>query len=149
MEQALISAGLSPQQAQAYLYILKQSPASPVDIATHLKLSRTNAYKLADKLVEIGLINKEEVSKKVVYVSNDPIALSGLVAEARNKMIALEKATKEAMRLIQSRRAAQNQVDAKVYKGRAALIELHREQARQDRDVYSLHTRADIPVMSY
>jgi predicted transcriptional regulator len=149
MEQALISAGLTPQQARAYLYIIDNFPSSPATIAAYLRLSRTNAYKLADKLVEMGLVNKEIINKKVAYIPNDPVALSGLVAEARNKMVALEKATKEAMRIIQSRKSAKDPTEAKVYQGRLALIELYKEQADRGAEVRSIHTRADIPIMGF
>ena len=149
MEQALLNAGLSPQQAQAYIFVLDNFPATPADIATHLKLSRTNAYKLADKLVELGLVLKAEENNKIAYRPADPIALSGLVAEARTKMIALEKATKQAMKIIQHRLEADEHTDAKVYRGKAAIVELFQDQARKDLPLYFLSTAADLPVMSF
>jgi len=149
MEDILIQAGLSQQQAQVYLYIIDHFPASPGEIATALKLSRTNAYKVADKLVEQGLAKKEEENKKIVYLPTDPIALSSLVAETRNKMIALERATKEAMKIIKNRIAHDEHPTAQVYTGRSAIVELFKEQASLDKDLYFIATPADLPVMSF
>jgi len=148
MEQALISAGLTKQQARAYIYIINHSPASPAAVAAHLKLTRTNAYKLAGKLAELGLIVRSNDQKKIAYSPSDPVALANLLAEARNKMIALEKATKQAIKIIRNQ-SIDNKVEANVYKGRAAIVELFKEQAERDATINSIHSRADIPVMGF
>lgn len=149
MEQALLNAGLTTLQAHAYMYIIESFPVSPARLAARLKLTRTNAYKLADKLIDMGLVAKSEENKKIVYTPTDPIALSSLVAEARTKMIALEKATREAMRIVKNRITRDEHAEAKVYQGRDALIELFKEQAALDTDLYFISTPADLPVMGF
>jgi predicted transcriptional regulator len=149
MEKALLNAGLSKHQAKAYIYIVDHFPVNPANIAMHLRLSRTNAYKLADKLVEMGLVAKTIQDKKIVYTPTDPIALSSLIADARTKMIALEKATKEAMRIVKDRIVNDGHTEAKVYRGRSAIVEMFRDQAAQDKDLYFVATPADLPVMSF
>lgn len=71
----LLAIGLSEHQAQAYALLIEKGELSPADAAIKLGLSRTNAYKVLDKLVETGVALKKEVRKKVVYAPDNPLRI--------------------------------------------------------------------------
>src|SRR4051812_44155873 len=94
---SLVAAGLTAIQAEVYARLLEHGSISPPLLAKELKLTRTNAYKILDKLVELELARKEERNKKLVYVPDNPLGLTNLVAEQRNIAPAREEAVKRVM----------------------------------------------------
>lgn len=150
MEDILKNAGLSDAQAQTYLHLLKHGEQAPPEVAKSLELTRSNAYKVLDTLVDMGLVRKTEVNKKFVFRAEDPIALSGIVAEERNRVIALEHSVREAMqelRITYEKSSADR--DVKTYRGREATKSLYLYQARQKEPIYFIKSRGDIPAMGF
>jgi DNA-binding transcriptional regulator GbsR (MarR family) len=142
--------GLSELQAEAYLYLLENGAASPPKLTKALKITRTNAYKVLDQLVEIRLVKRSEIQKKLVFEAEDPIALASLVAEERNRVIALEKNIQTALkqlRRIYQKHSASNEVQT--YQGPVAVKSLYEHQANLQQSIYFIKTRADIPFMGY
>ena len=91
MQDTLIQAGLTKHQAKIYLFLLEHGQAAPPEISKKLALTRSNAYKILDSLVELGLVSRTEIKKKFVYHAEDPIALANLLADERNRVISLEQ----------------------------------------------------------
>lgn len=142
--------GLSDHQIVAYEYLLDNGPTPPPRLASRLKLTRTNAYKVLDQLVEIGLISRTEVNKKYVYKAEDPIALASIVAEERNRVLELEKNVKEsvkALRQTYQKTAANSEVQT--YAGNSAVKSLYEHQSKLAAPIYFIKTRSDIPFMGY
>ncbi len=150
MEELLQQAGLNEQQARTYLYLLKQGESSPPAVAKALNLTRSNAYKVLEKLLEIPLVQRSEVQGKCVYRAEDPIALSGLVAAERNRLIALEKGVKNAIHeLRQSYERSTSTADIRTVRSNAAVGGMYKSQAELKQPVYFIRSRADVPVMGY
>lgn len=150
MEDLLKNAGLGGAQAQAYLYLLKQGESTPPEVSKSLKLTRTNAYKVLDTLVDMGLARKAEVNKKFVYKAEDPIALSSIVAQERNRVIALEQSVREAMHELRaSYEKSSGDNDVRTFRGNQAIKSLYINQAKQGEPIYFIKSRADIPTMGY
>lgn len=151
MDDALLKEiGLSELQAQTYLYLLEHGTTSPPDLTKALDITRTNAYKVLDQLHELRLVNRNEVKKKFVYQAEDPIALASLVAEERNRVIALEKNTKEALKKLRHTYQKGNaESEVQTYQGQVAVKSLYEHQARLTEPIYFVKTRADIPFMGY
>lgn len=150
MEQLLVKAGLNSPQAHVYLYLLKVGEASPPAIARATNLSRTNAYKVLERLAELGLVREAEVAKKIVYRPEDPSALASLVAEERNRVIALEHDVNQAMqrlRAIYRKSTGDSQVEKA--QGKTAILESYKAQADQRETIYFIKSRFDIPFMGY
>lgn len=150
MEDLLQQAGLNEMQAKTYLYLLNHGESSPPQVAQALGLTRSNAYKVLEKLLEIPLVQRSEVQGKFVYRAEDPVALSAVVAAERNRLLELEKGVKEAMhslRLAYEKSTAAK--DIRTYYGNEAVAALYKAQAEQRRDIYFIKSRADVPVMSY
>ncbi|HSW78581.1 MAG TPA: helix-turn-helix domain-containing protein, partial [Candidatus Babeliales bacterium] len=142
--------GLSRHQSGAYEYLLKNGPSAPPKIANSLKLTRSNAYKVLDSLVELGLISRSEVDKKLVYKAEDPIAIGSLVAEERNRVIALEHNIKVGLKDLRKlyRRTASDS-SALTYKGSTAIKGLYVHQAEMKQPIYFIQGLQDRLSMGY
>lgn len=150
MEETLIQAGLSRMQAKVYLHLLDKGASTPPEMAKMLKLTRSNAYKILDRLAELGLIRKEKAGKKFVYEAEDPALLAELVGEARNRAIAVEHATKAAMEVLRGRYAKQNSsLSTKKARGKDAVATLYEQQARLKKPIYYVKSHADVAYMGY
>lgn len=146
----LVAVGLNEQQAEAYALLLEKGLASPAQAAAKLGLSRTNAYKVFDKLVELQLAVKKEAKKKVIYEPANPMAISTLVAEQRNLATQREEAANVLMKELLSKYYAHTkQPYTKVVTGRAQVADAYRMQIRQKETIYFIRSRADIPIMGF
>jgi sugar-specific transcriptional regulator TrmB len=127
--QPLIAAGLTGQQAEAYALLLEHGSITAPNAAKSLALSRTNAYKLLDKLVELGLAQKQDINKKQTYEPTNPLALVGMVNEARNRVVAQEEAVKQAMDALLARYFQQTeQPTLSVVTGKTEVAQAFRSQ---------------------
>ncbi|HSH55403.1 MAG TPA: helix-turn-helix domain-containing protein [Candidatus Limnocylindrales bacterium] len=150
MDDLLTQTGLSTAQANVYLYLLENGEAAPPLVARKLSLTRTNAYKVLDSLVELALVRKTEINKKFVYRAEDPIALTSLVAAERNRVIALEQSVRDAMHQLRTvYEKTQKDYDVRTFRGNPAVTSLYVQQAKQGQPIYFIKSRADIPTMGY
>lgn len=148
--QELIATGLSELQARAYALLLEKGSITPPLAATSLKITRTNAYKILDKLVELGLARKDEQTKKVSYTPDNPLALTNLVAEQRNLASAREDAVKHVLKkLLAKYHTHTEQPSVQVVTGRENVAEAYRQQIQQLQPIYFIRSRADIPVIGF
>jgi sugar-specific transcriptional regulator TrmB len=148
--QKLIAAGLSEQQASAYALLIESGELTPPAIAKQLHLTRSNAYKVLDRLVEYGLAAKQEKNKKFTYSPTNPIALSRLAAEQRNAATMQENAAQEVIsELLRKYRAHSDQPDVSAVSGRSAVAEAYRRQIRQKASIYFLRSATDIATMGF
>lgn len=149
-QQLLIAAGLQAQQADLYAILLEKGSLVPPVAAAALGLTRSNAYKALDRLVELGLATKSDVHKKMTYMPSNPLALATLVGEARNKVTAQEEAVKVIMgQLLEQYYQNTEQPGVRVVTGRDAVVAAFRQQTNLRQPVHFVRTKADIPVMNY
>lgn len=146
----LTAVGLSQAQAKAYLSLLKHGEVSPPLLAREQKLTRTNAYKILDKLVELGLAKREQKNRKFTYTPDNPLGLTNLVAEQRNIATAREEAVKHIIGdLLSTYHQHTEQPGVKVVTGREAVVEAYKEQIRLQQPIHFIRSRADIPAMGF
>jgi sugar-specific transcriptional regulator TrmB len=146
----LAQLGLNNHQSLAYRYLLSSGPSPPPKLAKQLKLTRSNAYKVLDSLVELGLVSRTEIDKKLVYKAEDPIALASLVAEERNRVRQLEGNVKNALsdlRKTYQKGAAVSEIQN--FPGAEAVKSLYKHQSELQKPIYFIKTRSDIPIMGY
>lgn len=142
--------GLSDRQAMTYSYLLQHGPTPPPAIAQKLKLTRSNAYKVLDQLIAMGLVSRLDLNKKLHYKAEDPITLVSIAAEERNRVIALEKNVKEALsQLRQTYQKSSGNIEVQSYKGAEAIKMLYEHQAALRQPIYFVKSRADIPALGF
>jgi predicted transcriptional regulator len=148
--QKLVTAGLQPLQAEAYALLLEKGAIAPPHAAKLLKLTRSNAYKVLDKLVELGLAQKSDQNKKIIYQPNNPLALTQLVMEARNQVVSQEEAVKALMdQLLEQYYEKTEQPTVTTVTGKDAVIQAYRQQIDLRRPLYFIRSRADITAMGF
>jgi hypothetical protein len=150
MKDTLVQAGLTTAQADTYLLLLDQGFLAPPAVAAQLSLTRSNAYKVLEQLMEMGLSIREERQKKCVYGPGDPCALNDLLARERNRVLALEEAVNASLQALRAKYQQQTStVEVKAYHGAAKLKRQYEHQAEQKQPIYFIKSRADLPVMGY
>lgn len=146
----LVATGLNTTQAEAYALLLEQGSVAPPHLASKLKLSRTNAYKVLDQLTELGLARREEIKKKYIYFPDNPLALTNLVAEQRNLATAREEAVKSVMNdLLASYHQHTEQPDIAVVTGHDAVVDAYHQQIQLLKPIYFLRSRSDITSLGF
>ena len=151
MEEKLQDIGLSEMQAKVYLYMLGYSAGrKPKQITEALGITRTNTYKILDSLEEIDLVSRSVSSATLTYYAENPIALTSLVADARNHARKLEATVKEAMHSLQNtyQKNVRN-ANVQVAHGRTAIIHAHKKQIKPGGEIYFIKSRADIPFLGF
>jgi predicted transcriptional regulator len=150
LQQQLIATGLNQIQAAGYLLLIERGQISPPEAAKELKTTRTNAYKLFDRLCEVGIARRLEQNKKIIYEPNNPMALSNLAAEQRNIAALREDAVKEVMNsLLAQYYAHSEQPSISVVTGKEQVADAYRAQIQQLEPIYFIRSRSDIPVMGF
>lgn len=147
---SLIAVGLSPQQAEAYALLIEKGDLKPPLLAKELGLTRTNAYKILDKLTELGLAEKVEAGKKLIYSPANPIALADLASQFRAQATAREEAAGTVMQtLLRKYYAHTETLKFESVAGRKAVAELYRKQIIIGEDLYFIRTNSDIPGLGF
>ncbi len=146
----LVSTGLTEQQAITYALLLEVGEITPPQAAKRLGLTRSNAYKVLDKLCELRLAKKSDQAKKVIYTPSNPLALSNLAAEQRNKAAKQEEAVQAVLsELLTQFHSHTEQPAVEVVSGRHAVATAYRNQIRLAQPIYFLRSRADITSMGF
>jgi predicted transcriptional regulator len=146
----LTATGLTPLQAQAYALLFEKGTVSPPQLAQHLKLSRTNAYKLLDKLVSLQLAIKQESGKKLVYSPSNPLALANVTAQFRAEATAREEAASSIMQdLLTQYYEHSEKPSVSSASGQKAVADLYRKQLKLREDVHFIHTPVDVSRMGF
>lgn len=84
---ALSLAGLSSDQAEVYEALLKQGSVRAGQLPRRLGISRPQAYKILDDLINLGLATKEESpGKPAKFVPVHPFALQALLRKQQEQL---------------------------------------------------------------
>jgi predicted transcriptional regulator len=124
--------------------------ALPQEIATEFGLTRSNAYKVLDRLVEVGLINKHKINKKTTYQPNNPLALSGMVNEARNKVALQEDAVKSIMDDLLKQFYQKTEIPTiEIKTGKLNVVSAYKQQISLKQPIYFIRSSLDIPTLGF
>lgn len=83
--------GLTDEQSRIYEYLLKNGVANASKIALNTEIERTLVYKILDKLVEMGIVIKQDNRKVVRFEAGHPTHLLEII-EARENQVKNAKA---------------------------------------------------------
>lgn len=147
---SLSAIGLTKLQAQAYALLIEHGSLKPPEAATYLDTTRTNAYKLFDKLVELNIAIKKESGKKITYLPANPMTLANLAANYRSEAVAREEAVNSIMHnLLDKYYEHSDRPQVEVVSGRKEVAAAYRKQINLKEDLYFIHTKADVPLMGF
>lgn len=145
----LVATGLSETQAAAYALLIEDGELSPPKAAAKLNLTRTNAYKLLDKLVELNLAVKSPGNKSLYKISN-PVALASLAADLRAEVTSRENAISNVLNdLITKYYSHTEQPGVEVVSGKNEVANAFRNQINLTEDIFFIRSIADITSMGF
>ncbi len=145
----LIATGLTKNQASAYALLIEKGSISPPEAANKLNLTRTNSYKLLDKLTLLGLAKKSK-DMKGIYEINDPTALTSLAADLRAEATTRENAISSIMKDLITKYYTHNEQPAvKIVSGKKLVANAFRDQINIGEDIYFIRSLSDITSMGF
>jgi sugar-specific transcriptional regulator TrmB len=143
--QTLTSIGLTQSQAKAYLVLVQYGSVAPPELALRTKETRTNAYKILDRLVDLGLALKEPGNKKMIYRANNPIALEALAKKARDEALERESKVKSSLpTLLSFFYTYSEQPGVRFFQGAEGLKEIFNDMLRTRQTIYLVRSPDDI-----
>ena len=141
----LTEIGLTPAQAKAYLTLTQNGPTAPPILAEKIGETRSNTYKVLDKLVELGLARKIEHDKKVRYRVENPSALETLSRQKRDAALAHERKVKDALpALMNFFYTYSEQPGVRFYQGQDGIRQIFEDMLRTRQTIYLLRTPSDV-----
>jgi len=111
----LIEIGLTKNQAEVYLELIKNPEQTGGGISKSLSLDRSFSYNILDSLIEKGLVNYVEKENKRLFFPSDPENLLKEIEEKRDKIEEIVKEIKTIKKLSKKERSV------RVYEGKAGL----------------------------
>lgn len=146
----LQAAGLSETEAQVYEALLTQTEWQPSALAKNVSETRTNMYKILDRLVVLGLAQRFDKNKKLHYRATNPSRLVELAHELRAKR---EKSEKELELSVQDLTRTfvktHEQPGIRFYQGKEEIKEIFSELAQSSEPIKFIHTPAGIDFYEY
>lgn len=148
--QRLTTLGLTNPQALAYLLLMETGEVKPTVLAGAQNVTRTNAYKILDSLVELGLAEKIDEHKKYVYRPTNPAALAAMAQDFRAQATQREETAHQLMHELLDRYYEHaDKLSIETFYGKTNVFQAYRRQIALQEDLYFIRTNADIPAMGF
>ena len=116
MEEVLMEAGLSKNEAKIYAKLSEIGMTTAYRLSKEANVYKTNTYDVLKKIEEKGLVSKQTVDGKIVYEASDPSFLLDLLNSKRDKIDSIIPR----IRLLQKSTKAEASLNT--YKGADAVI---------------------------
>lgn len=146
----LLAAGLSETETRIYEALLTKPEWQPSVLAKNVSESRTNMYKILDRLVDLGLASRFDKNKKLHYRAVNPARLLEL---ARDERAARETAEKEleahTQLLTRMFIKTQEQPAIRFFQGKEQIRDIFIEIAQSSEEVHFISTLAGIDFYGY
>lgn len=146
----LSAAGLSVTEAKTYRTLLSRQQWLPSELAKSVNETRTNVYKILDKLVEYKLAVRLENTKKLRFKAVNPARLLELAREYRLRQERAERSLElQAQDLMADYVKVHEQPGVTYYQGRAEIGKIFEAIAASAEEVVFIHTLAGIDFYSF
>ena len=143
--QLLEDTGLTNPQAAAYRALVRLGESGAPKIAAEIGESRSNAYKVLDKLCELGLATKDQQGKRVRYFPANPAALEQLIKTQAEQLNVRERKLKAAMPdMLDYFFTHSEQPGIRFFRGEQGMLDMYMDQIRTKQTVYFIRGHGDI-----
>lgn len=146
----LSAAGLKETEAKCYLALLEKKEWKPAKLAEYVNESRTNCYKILDKLVAYKLAERFDKEKKLHYRAANP---TQLLQRAREQRVAREASEKEleaeTQRLINAFYKTHEQPGVQYLQGETEIRRIFEAISKSKEDVLYINTKAGIDFYGF
>lgn len=136
--------GLTNTQASAYKALVESGPLTAPALAKLVGESRTNGYKVLDKLVEIDLATKQPHGGKFRYAATSPTALEQFIhAQAEQIRQKERQLNTELPHMLDYFFAHSEQPSIRYFQGVDGLKQIFKDMLQTGQDIYLLRSPAD------
>lgn len=146
----LVELGLTEAQAKAYSALVELNPVTPPVLATHIKETRTNCYKILEQLEELNLAERDETEKKIRYWAKSPTALSDITKSELEKIQQKQKYLQHSMpSLLEEYIKHTGQPAINYYQGVEGLRTIYMSQINQKEDIYIIRPNYNLDAIDF
>ncbi|MBU0615724.1 MAG: hypothetical protein KJ601_06530 [Nanoarchaeota archaeon] len=122
MEEILIKAGLSKNEAAVYVLLLKSDQSLASDIAKKTDISRPHVYDSMNKLIEKGLVSYVIKNNKRYFSAANPKELLKYLEDEKEKIDAKQEEVKALLpNLLNIQKEQKPKVSVEVYEGKEGI----------------------------
>jgi sugar-specific transcriptional regulator TrmB len=137
--------GLSPALARTYIALMEKGESTAPSLALEIDESRTNAYKLLDRLCDLGVASKNTAGSKTRYLPLSPAALEPLVQKQVEEAHLRKRELQASMpNMMDFFFAHSLQPSIRYFQGTEGLKELYRDQLKAEQNIYYIRSLDDI-----
>ena len=137
--------GLTKSQATTYATLIKNSPCSPPALAALVDESRTNTYKILESLEQMGLVAKDDSSKKIRYSANSPTFLRHIAEQKKRQAEATANKLEAALpELMDQYFAYSLQPKVSYFQGKEGILKIYEDQLHTAKEVLSVRSLHDV-----
>ncbi len=121
-ESILINAGLTPNESQIYLFLLKKGTALASELASSTNISRPHVYDSIRRLIEKGLVSYVIKDNRRYFKGANPEELINFLENKKEQITTKQKAVKKALPLLSRlQKEKETKTSVEVYEGREGL----------------------------
>lgn len=143
--QLLEEIGLTKPQAEAYRTLVSLGGSTAPALAAAIRESRSNTYKLLDRLCDLGLATKDTSTAKIQYYPSSPAALEQLVQKQSVLIQARERKLNAAMPdLLNFFFVHSEQPSIRYFQGKQGIEQIFSDMLRTGQHIYLLRSPADV-----
>lgn len=149
----LTKLGLTPNEAETYLYLVDNFKAKASEVAKYLEVTHPAAKKILDSLIGKRIVRAQEYGKTTYYFPHDTKTIIDYIESQSEKIkeeiIEKIELAKKTYKLIQGKSAINKDTDTEVqlYKGKDDILDLSKDIANsKDKTVYEF---VDLDLVMY
>jgi sugar-specific transcriptional regulator TrmB len=143
--QLLEDIGLTKAQSLAYRALIEHGNSTAPAIAKITNESRSNAYKLLDRLCDLGLATKDESSTKVHYFPTSPAALEQFIQKQTAEVQLRERKLNAALpSMLDYYFKHTEQAGVRFFQGKEGMRQIFTEMLKTGRPLHLLRSPADL-----
>lgn len=141
----LSAAGLSETEAKTYTALISRNAWKPSDLAKNVGETRTNMYKILDKLIDFGLAERFDKDRKLHYRATNPSRLLELAREQRMEREQAEKQLELASQdLMAAYITTHEQPGIRFFQGKEQIKEIFEDILTTAQPVYLVRSHSDV-----
>lgn len=137
-KEVLEEIGLTPNQAEVYLSLLKLGSSNAQKIIKESGLHRSRVYDSIEKLEELGIVKSVVKDYKRFFQAVEPERLLGFIEEKKDALRNIMPKLKE----LEGQK--KEEISAAIYKGKEGLKTIHAEMLKQKGDILVLGAKGYI-----
>lgn len=146
LDEILGGLGLTEGEIKIYLKLLYLGEATASTLGREAKIERRNAYDIARRLMEKGIVSSIEKDRQKIYLPVEPVKLLDVLDEREEVLVKLRQELAKQLPIIQESLAKKNsELDARLLLGREGLKAMFLDEIKTGKTVYIICTSMDQP----